>query len=858
MSVLPLKLGFVCLFAAENSVARRALEFDLPEEPWEWAVYGGGFALIFLLAISVYVRDTLSLSGFWKVWLTTLRVVALAALVVIAVNPQERTERMSQRPSRVVVVVDTSLSMRYPETIATPGTQPGGTSENRSRADAVKALLAAPGGGSASPLIEKLREQHEVSVYTFDSSLSRPHSVFHAKTNRPAAQPSGDAANRSPGFEKSRGSDTPADKPLDRHRRLDWDEILRPRGLETRMGESLLDLLRQQSGSTLSGIVVWSDGGANAGIEPATANDVAKESTPRVRLITVGVGSTQAPVNLQVANIQAPTDVHLGDGYEISAFIQGQGLTGRAVEVELLMRPEGANGGRSDDNVEPIVVDSREVTLHEAGIPVELKFQRTPSVAGSFEFFVRAKPTSKVRELSDEDNERRKTIRIVDRKTRVLLMAGGPMRDYRFVRNMLYRHKAVKLDVWLQTVDPSTIGKVSQESDNLLIQFPQTAAELVEYDVIIAFDPDWTKIPADHVKLLVDWVSQHAGGLILVAGDVYTPDLASTSSEVLEPLKELYPVFLNPYLLSYQFDHRSDQAWPIGFTREGRDAGFLQMTDNPAGSADAWKEFDGVYRCYPTGGAKAGAAVYAHFSDPRSQTEHGQPILLASQFYGAGRTLYLGSAEMWRLRALSSEYYDRLWTKVIREVGQGRLKRGTSRGMLLLERNQYVLGQTVRVRAHLYNPQMEQLDVEKVVVEVYDPNGKPLIPAREMHRDRNRPGQYVGDFRASLPGTYRLELAIPESQELLVDKIDVVLPNLESDNPQQNAKLLTDLARDTGGKYLRLEEAEAELPALLPNRSEEFLVDERLRTLWDRDWVLYLLVGLLSLEWLTRKLLKLA
>jgi hypothetical protein len=178
--------------------------------------------------------------------------------------------------------------------------------------------------------------------------------------------------------------------------------------------------------------------------------------------------------------------------------------------------------------------------------------------------------------------------------------------------------------------------------------------------------------------------------------------------------------------------------------------------------------------------------------------------------------------------------------------------------MLLLERNQYILGQTVRVRAHLYNPQMEQLDVEKVVVEVFDPNGKPLIPARELHRDRNRPGQYVGDFRASLPGTYRLELAIPESQELLVDKIDVVLPNLESDNPQQNAKLLTDLARDTGGKYLRLEEAEAELPALLPNRSEEFLVDERLRTLWDRDWVLYLLVGLLSLEWLTRKLLKLA
>jgi hypothetical protein len=35
-------------------------------------------------------------------------------------------------------------------------------------------------------------------------------------------------------------------------------------------------------------------------------------------------------------------------------------------------------------------------------------------------------------------------------------------------------------------------------------------------------------------------------------------------------------------------------------------------------------------------------------------------------------------------------------------------------------------------------------------------------------------------------------------------------------------------------------------------------VDEQLRALWDRQWVLYLLVGLLGVEWLTRKLLRLA
>ncbi len=67
-----------------------------------------------------------------------------------------------------------------------------------------------------------------------------------------------------------------------------------------------------------------------------------------------------------------------------------------------------------------------------------------------------------------------------------------------------------------------------------------------------------------------------------------------------------------------------------------------------------------------------------------------------------------------------------------------------------------------------------------------------------------------------------------DDKQNLNARIDVVLPNLESDNPRQNAKLLTDLARETGGKYLPIEKAAAELPALLPDRGERFAVDEQL------------------------------
>jgi len=45
---------------------------------------------------------------------------------------------------------------------------------------------------------------------------------------------------------------------------------------------------------------------------------------------------------------------------------------------------------------------------------------------------------------------------------------------------------------------------------------------------------------------------------------------------------------------------------------------------------------------------------------------------------------------------------------------------------------------------------------------------------------------------------------------------------------------------------------------LLPDRSQVRVQYDQPRSLWDRQWVMYTLATLLGLEWLTRKLLKLA
>ena len=820
--------------AALAADTRMAWEVDLPTSPIAWFGWLALAAVGIAFVVGLYWRDASELHPFWKIWLLVLRLGAWAGLLAIAVNPQERTQTTSLRPSRVVIAVDTSLSMQLPESspdeVKASGdaaVEPGEVKTVRPRVDAVRQLL------EQTKLIAELQRNHDVSVFTFDSTLVGPHWQFRSTDARIVGQ-----AARLPGGD---AGEPPA------LRTPNWEEIVKPRGVETRLGESLLDLIRQVSGKSLSGVIVISDGAANSGVDVSAAVSMATQT--KTRLMTLGVGSTQPPVNLSIASVQAPTDAHLGDPFEIAAFVQAEGLAGKSAIVELLSRPEG-------ETSEPILVESKELVLADNGVPIEVKFQQNPTTSGSVEYLVRAKPAVKVSELSDADNARRKTTRVTDRKTKVLLFAGGPMRDYLFTRNMLFRHSAVELDVLLQTADPGTA--VSQESQKLLFDFPKTREELFPYDVIVAFDADWRKVSPEQQAMLRDWVFTQAGGLILVAGDVNTPSLASGGEEM-KPIQELCPVTLSSLISEALAETNSPQPWSVGFTRAGLEAGFLQLTDESISSAAVWKEFPGIYRCYPTAGAKAGATVFANFTDPRAETSYGPPIWMASQFYGSGRTLYLGAGELWRLRALDEDYFERFWTKAIRELGQTRLKRGTLRGMLLPERNQYLLGQTAHIRALLSDPQFQPLVVESVSLDIVDPAGKPFLPPLRLMADKQRPGQYVSDFRLSLPGTYRLELSIPESTDKLTEKLDVSLPNLETANARQNVQLLRSMAEETGGTYLPLNDQVAiDLPRLLPNHGEEFLVDERLRTLWDRDWVLYLLVGLLSVEWLTRKLLKLA
>lgn len=790
-----------------------SLEWDLPYTWQDWIPI-----LLLLVAIGttgwMAMRDRRIVGKGWSAWLAALRLTVLVLALVIAFNPHERTQTDSFRDSRVIVLVDTSQSMQQPESDPRDPGQPV-----RSRSAAVRELL------EKSPLLEELRAQHTIDVYTFDSDLS------DLKGRIPSRFRSGNDAVSSAESNKNDSSEEPST--------IDWSEIVEPVGLTTRLGDSLDALLIEAKSPTLSGVLVLSDGASNAGRDIQVPRDRAREQG--TRLVAVGVGSTTPPINLEVNRMIVPTDVQKGDGFELTAMIRAVGLSaGRTVEVELLQK--------GPEDPDATVVFRKEDVLNDEGTPLEVQFDLKPPGAGDYEYTVRARIPGVV-ETREDDNQLSRSVRIFDRPMRILIIAGGPSRDYRYARTILYRHPSMKTDVWLQSSPPG----INQEADQVIYRFPETVESLYEYDVIMAFDPDWSLLTPEQRKMLTDWVSNEGGGLLTVAGEVYTPGLATNPD--LEQIRKLYPVLLEEISLRLNSRDVAQTPFPLLFTQEGQVADFLKISDD---DDTAWSQFPGVCLAYPTRGPKAGTTVYAEFSDPLSRGAAGQPIIFAGQRYGQGQILYVGTPELWRLRAVDPAYLERLWVKSVRKVAEGRSKRGLQRGMFILDGREFTLGQTVSLRLRALNPQFQPLDTDTVAIDVFRQGGIPVTPSPQLHRDPLRPSEFTGDFRPLVPGRYRLEFNLPDSPEKVTAEIDVMLPKQEAASLVQDSSLLRRLVEGTNGEYVSLEEAASVIPSLFPNRGERVIIDQRIRELWDRSWMLYVLGTLLAVEWLTRKLLKLA
>ena len=370
--------------------------------------------------------------------------------------------------SRVIVLVDTSLSMGLHDSrfVAACRPRPIGWSKSSAVLDA---------GGL---IAQAARRRNDVMLVRFDADTSRIASL--AKLPQPLATGSGRAAGQPAGRRLRKPT-----KPPRRPSTVDWKT-----GLHAARERNAAGTGRARPGERrtrrcpVAGIVLFSDGGQNAGIDAQSAIDAARDA--KIPVFTVGIGSDRRPANVRISDFVAPARAYPGDSFTVTGYLQSQELgrphgDGRAdFAARRRSRQESSSG--KVEGTERVTLGGRGEVV--AGQVRDHAGRDRPAHVPLSRSRRRPKTTTPPTTPQEADVE------IVDRKTRGA--AGRQRADARIhlpAQPAPPRQGNDRRRLSCNRARPASRRTPTRSSND----FPSTPQELFDYDAIVAFDPDWLR-----------------------------------------------------------------------------------------------------------------------------------------------------------------------------------------------------------------------------------------------------------------------------------------------------------------------------------------------------------------------------
>lgn len=774
-----------------------------------------------------------------------LRTVAVLLFLLLVAGPHAEVSETQKLRSHLLVLLDNSASMSTvdgyePEDAralsAASGLPPEAVA-SRTRLELARAVLT----HDEHELLERLATDFRLHVFTFGSQLTPLVSV-------------GDS---------SQGADAPGEEsPATRiTKRMAEVEAVAP---STRLGQAVsmaLDTFTLRD-ERVAGVVVLTDGQQNGGaVTPVQAGR--RAASQHVPVYAVGVGDPRSPRNIQVSNLRAKEVVLAKDTALFEFTVRAKGFERRAVPVEIQeVGPEGEPVGS------PYRVDPPEIRL--TGGEGEDKDEQKIRVAYRFEragtYLLRVGIPVQDEEKIKSDNYALHTIRVIDRKIKVLYVEGLPRYEYQFLSTALTRdYQTLLAHAMLLDADPGTPQRATRvpqwHSLDHTRGLPDREA-LFEYDVIVLGDADWRRFAASTkdadaaLENLREFVEK-GGGLVFVAGTQNNPTKYQRT-----PLEEVLPIVIDRD--AERADVRESEplrtsGYPFRMTAEGERSPLLNITGEIESSKEKWEtDPDWLQHwSYPALRPKTGARVLLESGHPSHRNKFGARPLVATMLYGRGRTLFIGTDELWRIRKyVGDRYYYRFYGEAVRFLATYKLLGGNKRFKIITDRDKYTLDDTVRITLDVLDADYEPSKEESHTVSLDQPGARPgsrETVVLEIPRLTGEPGAYSLPIVPTRPGEYRLSAQTDDENDEQPEKVfQVVQSTLEGRDLLLDETALRDMAAASeGGAYLNL----WEVPEKLTPRSvqTEVTVNARTRELWDNAWALAAAVTLLAAEWLLRK-----
>jgi hypothetical protein len=782
----------------------------------------GGMALLLAAAVVAALlllwrlprREKQDLSAPRRAWLVALRVLVLLALAVMLVEPVLVSSHRETLRSHLPIIVDDSESMRFSDPY---------TDETRAVATAAALELEAQGGKSP---VDRLRESPRLELAKRAISAH----VDELGKGRDVAFYDLESASKAVTAGPVRA------KPL---------AEIQPRRSVSPLGDALRGVLAVHRGRPVAGIVLVSDGRSNAGEDPIrVAESLARLNIP---IFPIASGGEEGPRNVRVVEIVASPVVFANDPMTLSVIVEARGLKDAVADLILEQRMSGADWQQ--------VATSR-IPLSDDGIQKRTSFRIVPKVVGQYEYRARIEDAGP--ELTRDDNSATAVVRVVRQQIRVLLIAGSPSPEVQFLRNALQRDQHVAFAAWLQHADPG----FRQPGDKPITRLPGDAEELARYDALVLVDPDMQALGPQWPDLVANFVGKDGGGLIFMPGELYSQQLfdaeAGGTSEAGRWTRVL-PIVREPGLFRTEAEVRlaTQSTHALELTAEGRGDPIFEFHPDPIRNRTILTSLPGMYWSFPVTRARPGATVLARHGDPRMQNQYGRHVLLASQLYGPGRTVFIGFDSTYRWRYLAEDYFDGFWARLIDRVGRNKALGGRFPFQVSLGKTAYRVGDRVEVGAR-FTEAAAVAEASGLAAEI-EPDGQPPEPL-VFERAPDDPALLTASFAAERAGGYTLRITPATGADagaatrVSTTNFRIEPPRRELDEPALNRALLADLARLTGGRVLDVAEVR-KLDESIAMREVTRTLEQR-DELWDAPIFYAIIILGLTTEWISRKIFR--
>jgi uncharacterized membrane protein len=590
-----------------------------------------------------------------------------------------------------------------------------------------------------------------------------------------------------------------------------------PPGAQTRIGDSLVQILQTAGSAPLAGVVLMSDGAENGdSLSEERLTEIASYGVP---VHTVGLGPETNPQDLELERVD----------------LTSSAPAGATISAQVGVRHDGAGTTRLRVYDRDKLIVARDLKLPAEATITNVSFEVPAGEPGTHE--LRFALDALEGERNVINNERTHVMEVAAGKRSILYVEGEPRWEYKFLRRATDGERSLRVVSLVRTTPNKHFRQGVNSATELADGFPANAAELFAYDAVIIGSYEATTLTQEQHRLLKEFVDKRGGSLLMLAGRKGLSAGGWYNTQIAQTL----PTHL-PTKQGALFVQRTGQAQP---TLYGGEYAITRLATEPRRNAELWKTLPPLADYQELGRPKAGAIVLLD-----AVADRGREPLLVWQRYGRGATYLLGTSSTmrWQMQLPPEDQrHETFWRQFMHALADNTPRRAT----LTSERTVYNDERSVTLEAEIANEEFAPISDAEVELLIAPEREAPFTQV--MRPSGNGDGRYVATIDAPTAGLYRIDMNARRGAQTIaaatthVRRADGIVEHFAT---RQNRAVLERIAAMTGGRYWSIDDLKG-LAAAIPF-SKAGIVERQTLDLWNLPIVFLVLLLLKLGEWLSR------